>query len=263
MEYFDRIVALADRLRHEPDLRVAVLIGAGASVDAGIPDFRGKDGIYHRFGSDLSHPEQLFEREFYLENQEPFCKFWRLMRHLDPDPTQAHRFVAALAERGQLLHCYTQNIDGLERRVGVPPKLITEAHGSVLNGVVCARCGLSGESDCFDVVTEGGSVPRCEDCDGPMKPSITFFGDPLPDRFSETSGKVRSADVVLVIGSSLKVYPFNSLPELAPPDADLYAIDLEHVALAGGTLLRGEASDVCTLLSLLGGFPLDTGEKEE
>ena len=127
------IDGVADFLKDEggPPRRIVVMTGAGISTSAGIPDFRSPDtGLYANLARlDLPHPEAVFDISFFRENPKPF---YVLAKELYPGkfyPTVAHAFIALLEEKYMLLKLFTQNIDCLERRAGVPDDKIVEAHG--------------------------------------------------------------------------------------------------------------------------------------
>lgn len=205
--------------------RVVVLCGAGLSVSAGIPDFRGSEGVYKKYGASLETPEDLFTLDYFRRDQKPFYKFCDDMAKIDAKPTYAHRFIAWLHETGRLHHCFTQNIDGLESAAGVPDDKLTECHGSDRTAS-CLNCSKTYTRAEFIAIPEH----KCS-CGGAVKPNITFFGENLPERFYKTVGKVRHADLVLIIGSRMTVYPFNMLPSLAPRNTPIVVIDPNPISL--------------------------------
>ncbi|RUS24720.1 SIR2 family histone deacetylase [Jimgerdemannia flammicorona] len=180
------------------------MTGAGISTAAGIPDFRSPGtGLYDNLQKyDLPYPEAIFDISFFHENPEPF---YALTKELYPGkflPTKTHYFLTLLHHKQLLLRAFTQNIDTLERLAGVPDDILVEAHGSFAS----ARCVKCKEMAANDM------IPRCEHCKtGIVKPEITFFGESLPDRFFKCVRDFESADLLIVIGTSLKVQPFASL----------------------------------------------------
>ena len=243
--------ALAARLLSLRRRGVVVLVGAGASVSAGIPDFRTPGvGLYanaHRYG-ELPTPEAIFSLDFFRQNPRPF---YRLARELLPGaraPTPLHYLLRLLDERGLLSRVYTQNIDGLERLAGVDPERLVEAHGGVAQST-CLRCrraydeawlraamklpgssgsgggGGSGDSGSGDDVVS----PRCS-CGGVVKTDIVFFGENLPRRFFETlAADTARADLLIVVGTSLKVFPVAAIPRLVPQLTPRLLINLQAV----------------------------------
>ena len=159
----DGVVALL-REKQAAGLRVAVLCGAGISVSAGIPDFRSPGtGLYsqlEKYG--LPTPESVFELGYFRDNPKPFCALAREMFPGQHKPTPAHAFLRLLQDKGLLLRCYTQNIDTLERVVGVKPDNLVEAHGTFAS----ASCI---EPDCrwrmslrsYREEIDKGRIPRC------------------------------------------------------------------------------------------------------
>jgi len=201
--------------------KVLVMCGAGISVAAGIPDFRTPGiGLYSNLGKykDLPEPEDLFTLELLEENPALFFQVSNEM-NLWPGvfaPTHTHHFVKLLADRGQLRRCYTQNIDGLERAAGLDPDLLVEAHGSFA-GATCLgkKCRTPMPLDDVRRISAAGDVPRCPKCDAVVKPDVVFFGEQLPDRFHELlRGDVEAADMLLVIGTSLVVFPFAAIADM-------------------------------------------------
>ena len=222
---FDGIVEF---LKSRPTAKVLVMCGAGISVAAGIPDFRSPvDGLYSNLQKyNLPAPESLFTLSFLRGQPEVFFRAAREM-NLWPGaykPTAAHYFVRVLEERGMLLKCCTQNIDSLERKAGVSEDKIIEAHGSFASAS-CIDCKTPFPMDrLMSMVDEDRdsnkvTVPRCEDCGGIVKPDVTFFGEALPESFIQflIGEETKSADLLLILGTSLKVYPFAHLTSAVLP----------------------------------------------
>ncbi len=184
------------------------LTGAGVSTPSGIPDFRGPQGLWRRVD-----PE-VFSIDYFLSDPaEPWKVFAQLydeMSGVKPNP--AHYALAALEEAGVLKAVITQNIDGLHRAAG--SRRVIEIHGSAVHAV-CLDCGH--RIPLSDAVEEArkGRIPRCPRCGGLLKPDVTFFGEPLPEKaLREALDLAWSSDVMLVAGSSLVVSPANQLPQI-------------------------------------------------
>jgi NAD-dependent deacetylase sirtuin 3 len=133
---------IAEMLRHGQCHHVIVMAGAGISTSSGIPDFRTPGtGLYDNLQKyRIPHPTAIFEMNYFLYNPKPF---FCLAKELYPGrykPNVVHYFLKLLDTKGVLLRAWTQNIDGLERMAGVPPKKLVEAHGS-FNTASCTRCG--------------------------------------------------------------------------------------------------------------------------
>ncbi|KAI1810739.1 DHS-like NAD/FAD-binding domain-containing protein [Poronia punctata] len=212
------ISSIAELIKNGVAKKIVVMTGAGISTAAGIPDFRSPNtGLYHNLARlELPHPEAVFEKSFFRDDPRPF---YILAKELYPEnfkPTVSHAFVSLLAQRGLLRMLFTQNIDCLERKAGVPPDLIVEAHGSFATQH-CIECRASFPDEEMRKYVEEGRPPICRrpDCGGYVKPDIVFFGEGLPSSFFDNLMVPLEADLVIVVGTSLTVYPFAELPRLA------------------------------------------------
>ncbi|KAM3557921.1 hypothetical protein MY1884_004262 [Beauveria asiatica] len=230
------ITAVADYIKSGHVKRIAVMTGAGISTAAGIPDFRSpKTGLYNNLARlNLPHAEAVFEISYFKENPEPF---YVLAKELYPGkfhPTVSHVFLSLLARKGLLHMLFTQNIDCLERAAGVPPEKIIEAHGSFATQR-CVECKEEFPDDEMRTHVHNGDVPRCIDrsCNGLVKPDIVFFGEALPRAFSEQSHKAAMADLALIIGTSLQVYPFAGLPQMVRESIPRVLFNMEKVGQIG------------------------------
>mmetsp|Transcript_32984 Transcript_32984/g.129444 ORF Transcript_32984/g.129444 Transcript_32984/m.129444 type:complete len:559 (-) Transcript_32984:319-1995(-) len=220
--------------------RILVLTGAGVSVSCGIPDFRSPGGLYDtvrdRFG--LEEPQALFDINFFKFNPNPF---FTLAKDIFPGgnvvPSLAHRFVRKIETKGQLLRNYTQNIDGLEKMSGI--ERVIHCHGSFATAT-CRRCHnqVPGESIREEVLAE--KIPVCNVCcDRPveqgeekpiLKPDIVFFGEKLVNAFFDNvNADIENADLMIVMGTSLKVAPVARLPSLLDAKVPRILINREVV----------------------------------
>ncbi|KAH0523859.1 hypothetical protein TsFJ059_008810 [Trichoderma semiorbis] len=229
--------AVADYIKSGNARRIVVLTGAGISTAAGIPDFRSpKTGLYSNLARlKLPYAEAVFDISYFRNHPEPF---YVLAQELYPGkfhPTISHAFIALLAEKGLLQMLFTQNIDCLERAAGVPADKIVEAHGSFATQR-CIECKVEFPDAEMRAHVTRGDVPKCNDCKGLVKPDITFFGEALPRDFSEKSHNTAMADLVLIIGTSLTVYPFASLPEMARKGIPRVLFNMEKVGSLGSRL---------------------------
>ncbi|RCI13347.1 hypothetical protein L249_0797 [Ophiocordyceps polyrhachis-furcata BCC 54312] len=227
------LAAVASYINSPPRKRVVVLTGAGISTAAGIPDFRSpKTGLYSNLARlDLPHAEAVFDISYFRNRPEPF---YALARELYPGkfhPTVSHAFIALLAKKGLLQMLFTQNIDCLERAAGVPEDRIVEAHGSFATQR-CIDCKTTFPDDEMRGCVFDGKVPRC-DCGGIVKPDIVFFGESLPRDFEQKAFNVAMADIVLILGTSLSVYPFAGLPEMATRGKPRVLLNMERVGRIG------------------------------
>lgn len=174
--------------------------GAGVSCESGIPDFRSEDGLYRQ--QYRYPPETILSHRFYLHHPEEFFTFYRnKMLYLDAKPNPAHQKLAQWEIEGKLKAVITQNIDGLHQAAG--SKNVLELHGSVHRNH-CTRCGAFYTLD--DVLRSEG-VPRCG-CGGVIKPDVVLYGEALDETTLNAAVRaIRRADLLLVGGTSLNVYP--------------------------------------------------------
>ncbi|KAF2834870.1 putative SIR2 family histone deacetylase [Patellaria atrata CBS 101060] len=216
--------------------KIVIMTGAGISTSAGIPDFRSPEtGLYANLARfDLPHAESVFEISYFRNNPNPF---YMLAQELDPSkfrPTITHSFIKLVHDKGLLLKLFTQNIDCLESRAGVPSDSIIEAHGSFATAS-CIECKSRYLPEKMLEVVRKGSVPQCEDdtCRGLVKPNIVFYGEPMPESFSQNKTLPADADLAIVMGTSLTVYPFASLPGFCGEGVPRLLINNEQVGSLG------------------------------
>ena len=175
--------------------------GAGVSTESGIPDFRSVDGLYHQKYD--YPPETILSHTFYRQRPEEFYRFYRdKLIGFDAQPNAAHKKLAQWEEEGRLKAVITQNIDGLHQAAG--SKKVLELHGSTLRNY-CEDCGKF-----FDIeyIRESEGVPVCDACGGPVKPDVVLYEEGLDQKIlSEAVSFIKNADVLIVGGTSLVVYP--------------------------------------------------------
>ena len=180
--------------------RIVFFGGAGVSTESGIPDFRSVDGLYHQKFD--YPPEEILSHTFFIRKPEEFYRYYHeKMLCLTAKPNKAHLTLAKWEKEGRLLSVITQNIDGLHQAAG--SRRVHELHGSVLRNH-CMKCGKA-----FGVekIAESEGVPTC-DCGGVIKPDVVLYEEPLPeDTVMSALDDIRSADVLIVAGTSLTVYP--------------------------------------------------------
>ena len=174
--------------------------GAGVSTESGIPDFRSVDGLYHQQWN--WPPEQILSHEFFNQHPEEFYRFYRAkLLALDAKPNPAHLRLAQLEREGKLRAVITQNIDGLHQAAG--SSQVLELHGSVLRNH-CERCG---KFYGVERIMESSGIPRC-DCGGPIKPDVVLYEAGLDqDVLEQAVAAIAQADVLIIGGTSLVVYP--------------------------------------------------------
>ena len=174
--------------------------GAGVSTESGIPDFRSVDGLYHQKYE--YPPETILSHTFFMRQTEEFYRFYRdKMLALDAKPNAAHKKLAELEAAGKLKAVITQNIDGLHQAAG--SKRVLELHGSVHRNY-CMKCG---KSHSVYEIKESTGIPRCE-CGGIIKPDVVLYEEGLDNQTMEDAVSfIRQADVLIIGGTSLAVYP--------------------------------------------------------
>ncbi len=181
--------------------------GAGVSTESGIPDFRSVDGLYNQKYDEP--PETIISHSYFLRHPEKFYRFYKeKMLYPQAEPNDCHLALARLEARGKLKAVITQNIDGLHQKAG--SKNVIELHGSTLRNY-CMECGKS-----FPVsyITEAAGVPRCDVCGGMVKPDVVLYEESLHDGDMERAIQaIRRADLFIVGGTSLTVYPAAGLVE--------------------------------------------------
>lgn len=175
--------------------------GAGVSTESGIPDFRSVDGLYHQQYD--YPPETILSHTFYRRNTEEFYRFYKnKMLFLDAKPNAAHKKLAEWEKEGKLKAVITQNIDGLHQAAG--NEKVWELHGSVLRNY-CEDCKAF-----YDVnyIKGAEGVPVCAKCGGTVKPDVVLYEEGLDDTTLKESVKaIRNADLLIIGGTSLAVYP--------------------------------------------------------
>ncbi|XP_016343380.1 NAD-dependent protein deacetylase sirtuin-1-like [Sinocyclocheilus anshuiensis] len=213
--------------------KTLVLTGAGVSVSCGIPDFRSRDGIYARLAvdfPDLPDPQAMFDIDYFRRDPRPFFKFAKEIYPGQFQPSPCHRFISMLDKKGRLLRNYTQNIDTLEQVAGI--QKIIQCHGSFATAS-CLVCKHKVDCEAIREEIFNQVVPHCPRCpsDVPyaiMKPDIVFFGENLPEFFHRAMKQDKDeVDLLIVIGSSLKVRPVALIPSSIPHDVPQVLINRE------------------------------------
>ena len=190
--------------------KVVALTGAGISTESGIPDFRGPNGLWKRIDPSLATIQafKLFPEVF-----------WHFMVGiadliLKAKPNRAHYALVELERMGKLSSVITQNVDGLHLKAG--SRNVIELHGNVREAV-CLSCGkVVPLEEALKMAKRSCFRPLCKKCGGPIKLNVVLFNEPLPQKALERAiWESRTCDLMLVVGSSLQVYPAASLPEYA------------------------------------------------
>jgi len=221
--------------------KIIVLTGAGVSVSCGIPDFRSRDGIYARLAvdfPDLPDPQAMFDIHYFRKDPRPFFKFARDLWPGQFTPSKCHKFIRFLEKQNKLLRNYTQNIDTLEQQAGI--ERIIQCHGSFATAS-CFRCNNRVASTEIEKDILEQRIPLCTKCVQPhesletmtspkpiMKPDIVFFGEGMPDEFHRSMAMDKEdCDLIIVIGSSLKVRPVALIPCALPNNVPQILINRE------------------------------------
>lgn len=188
--------------------RIVLFTGAGFSVPSGIPDFRSAGGVYDGKFAGYS-AEYMLSHECLVLHPDLFFDFYKSkMIYPDAVPNAAHLYFAGLERRGKLLSVVTQNIDGLHQAAG--SKRVWELHGSVKRNK-CVKCGARYDEK-FVLASDG--VPKCPVCGGLVRPCVVLYGENLDsDVLDGAVSDIGIADVLIVAGTSLAVYPAAALPD--------------------------------------------------
>ncbi|XP_016968607.1 NAD-dependent histone deacetylase sirtuin-1 [Drosophila biarmipes] len=246
---FDDVISLVKKSQ-----KIIVLTGAGVSVSCGIPDFRSTNGIYARLAHDfpdLPDPQAMFDINYFKRDPRPFYKFAREIYPGEFQPSPCHRFIKMLETKGKLLRNYTQNIDTLERVAGI--QRVIECHGS-FSTASCTKCRFKCNADALRADIFAQRIPVCPQCqpnkkqsvdasvavteeelrqlveNGIMKPDIVFFGEGLPDEYHTVMATDKDVcDLLIVIGSSLKVRPVAHIPSSIPGTVPQILINREQL----------------------------------
>ena len=188
--------------------KVVFFGGAGVSTESGIPDFRSENGLYNAQQNYGYPPETILSHTFYGQHNETFFKYYKenLIAGDDVEPNKAHKALARLEREGKLTAVITQNIDGLHQKAGSIKVL--ELHGSTLRNT-CEKCGEHYDLDyIMDEANCENGVPHCKICGGRIKPDVVLYEEMLDnDVMIEAIRMIQEADVMIVGGTSLNVYP--------------------------------------------------------
>ncbi len=186
----------------EDSSRIVFFGGAGVSNESGIPDFRSKDGLYHKKGFKYE-PEFMLSRTFFDTHTEEFFEFYRTKMIAPNDgPSAVHYKLAEMEKEGKLSSIITQNIDGLHQLAG--SKNVFELHGSVMRNY-CMKCHAFYD---LDTIRNSTGVPLCPVDGGIIKPDVVLYEEGLDDAvLSGALREIQLADTLIIAGTSLAVYP--------------------------------------------------------
>jgi NAD-dependent deacetylase len=177
--------------------------GAGVSTESGIKDFRSKDGLYHM--KYKYPPEMILSHTFFENNPKEFYIFYKdKMNCMDAKPNIIHNYLAKLEKNGKLKAIVTQNIDNLHTEAG--NKNVFELHGNVMRNY-CTKCHKFYDGE---FVFKSKDLPLCS-CGGLIKPDVVLYEEPLDEKtINGAIDAINKADVLIVAGTSLTVYPASS-----------------------------------------------------
>ncbi|NPV88493.1 NAD-dependent protein deacylase [Coprothermobacteraceae bacterium] len=233
--------------------KTVALTGAGISTESGIPDYRGPHGLWRSVDPMKCVSVDTLRSDPWL--------FWRFnlprwLEYASARPNAAHYLLASM-EAAKLLDCIvTQNIDGLHRKAG--SSKVYEVHGNV-ERVYCTRCHARYPmAEAYEQLQQD-RLPTCT-CGGLLRPEVVLFGDPMPEAFYAALEEVESAELMIVMGSSLQVYPVASLPDLVP---HLVIVNLEPTSYdeRADAVLRMSTGQFARELAERLGLDLGTGER--
>lgn len=227
--------------------RIVFFTGAGISTGAGIPDYRGPNGIWKTRPEitlqDFLHDKDQRELYWTFKSED-----WKQCK--DVQATPAHHAITTLDTMGKLTALITQNIDGLHRKAETPEDKLIELHGR-MDGVLCVQCGFKGPADtCYENWLAEKQLPTCPDCGYLLKPAVIQFGENLrEDDLVRAQKAMQDPDLVISIGSTLSVQPAATFPIMAARAGIPYIIinqgetahdGLPHVAIR----LEGDVQEI-------------------
>jgi NAD-dependent deacetylase len=193
--------------------RIVVFTGAGISTESGIPDFRGRDGLWNKYD-----PEE-FTYQRFITSKESRRRQWEIFSKSGltgkVKPNEAHYAIFELEKLGKLDCIITQNVDNLHQLAGNSPDKIFELHGN-MKRVKCLECDRKYPIEDILPTTQIEEIPQCSCCDGILKPDVILFGESLDRNIvDQATSHSSNCDLFIVVGSSLVVYPAAYMPEYA------------------------------------------------
>ena len=243
----DTLAKLIDDAR-----RVVIFTGAGMSTESGIPDFRSPGGVWSRM-------KPIYFQDFVADEtmrREAWNRaFSGVAGWVGAAPNEGHMAVARLVAQGKVSSVITQNVDNLHQASGVPPGQVIELHGNA-SYAACLDCGLRHELEVLKQSFLGtGEIPVCRDCGGLVKVATVSFGQPMPrDVMVRAETETLAADLFIVLGSSLVVFPAAGFPVMAKRNgAKLVIVNREPTDMDGfaDLVMNAEIGPVMTAVAPL------------
>lgn len=216
-----------------------ILTGAGMSTESGIPDFRSTSGWWNNID-----PRTVATTEALARNYSLFHEFYKMrIENLEKvAPHEGHQILADWEKRGIVSLIATQNVDGFHQLAG--SQRIEELHGSI-RSVRCHRCEKVAPMESFF------HKESCAQCGGKLRPNVVLFGENLPQvSWNNAMEAIRAAELVLVIGTSLEVYPVNQLPMMTKGKTAYINLDIAHHAVQFDLTIEGKVKEVLQKLPL-------------
>lgn len=207
MNLEDKIKKLSDMIRISQN--IVFLGGAGVSTESGLKDFRSGDGIYNTLKKYHSRPEEILSHNFFYRKTDVFYKYYKEnLLDLNVKPNSAHLFLTKLEKIGKLKAIITQNIDGLHQMA--ESVNVLELHGSIHRNY-CDTCNSFFE---LEYIINSNGIAKCNICHNFIKPDVVLYGESLNmDTMSKAINYIKNADLLIVGGTSLVVYPAAGLLE--------------------------------------------------
>jgi NAD-dependent deacetylase len=215
--------------------------GAGISAESGIPVYRGEGGLWTKFD-----PYKVAHIDTFRADPAQYWSYSLEHRRTDAKPNPAHEALAALERQGKIAGVITQNTDGLHQKAGSAE--VIELHGSS-HSVVCLDCERRFPRNAIDALNREHCPPECPGCGGRfLKPTVVMFGEALPtEALQQAQALAITTDLMLIVGSSLQVYPAAGVPRLAREyGAQLCIINAEPTPFdsVASVVLRGKAGEL-------------------
>ncbi len=226
--------------------KIVVFTGAGVSTESGIPDFRSPGGIWDKYDPDE------FTIQKFLSSAEARRNHWKMLSEssliTETKPNPAHYAIAELDRLGKLDCVITQNVDNLHQKAGVPENKVFELHGN-MKWAICLSCHQRFPTEeLLQRIKQETDVPACPNCQGILKPDVVLFGEVLPEKtLTEATRRSQNCDLLIIIGSTLVIYPAAYIPMHAKNAGaklaiiNLSATPLDHYATL---VIHGKAGEI-------------------